>query len=299
MGEIIGSIAGAFIGASASKKASRAQAGAAEDQLDLQRDIFETTAANQAPFIEGGTLALEALLFELGLGDAPEFGGSTAFNVGERTFDTRDAADEFLRFERDRFTEANRPRPQIEINEREGGFRILQETTRQGDIVLPSGFNPFDLGVDEVTTPGTTFQGFQESPGFKFGFQQGVNAVDASAAAGGSLFSGATGEALTEFGQGFAGLARGTFLDRLRSLVSSGQGAVGQLAQSAASFGTGASSALAGLGNAQAAGAIGFGNAISSGLNSLATSIGSSGFNFFGGGSSSGKAQDFTGALSF
>ena len=283
----IGTIAGSAISASASKKASKQQASAAEDSLNLQRDIFESIEANQAPFIEGGQLAQEALLFELGLGDAPEFGGTSQFTVGERNFETRSEADQFLQSERERFSRVNAPKPQIEINEKEGGFRILSATPFPAtfDTSQFGGVDPFSLSVVDNSTAGQTFQGFQESPGFKFAKAQGISAVDASAAAQGSLFSGSTLQALTEFGQGFASQERGSFLNRLSTLVGGGQTAVGQLGLAAGVFGQGAASALAGLGNAQSAGTIGVANAFSGGLNNLATAVGAFDFNnFFGGG---------------
>ena len=284
----IGTIAGSAISASASKKASKQQASAAEDSLNLQRDIFESIEANQAPFIEGGQLAQEALLFELGLGDAPEFGGTSQFTVGERNFETRSEADQFLQSERERFSRVNAPKPQIEINEKEGGFRILSATPFPAtfDTSQFGGVDPFSLSFVDNSTAGQTFQGFQESPGFKFAKAQGISAVDASAAAQGSLFSGSTLQALTEFGQGFASQERGSFLNRLSTLVGGGQTAVGQLGLAAGVFGQGAASALAGLGNAQSAGTIGVANAFSGGLNNLATAVGAFDFgNFFGGSS--------------
>ncbi len=194
MGGIVGGIIGAVGSIIGAKKASKA-AGKASDQqvaagkrsLAFQREIFETTEANAAPFMEGGELALKALLFELGLGPAP---------------------------------------------------RIVQRG-------------------DDGRKRRVDFGGFQESPGFKFAFQKGVDAVDASAAAGGSLFSGSTLEDLTKFGQGFASQQRGTFLDRLQSLVSVGQTGVGQVATTGTAFASGGSQTIEGIGNAQAAGTIG------------------------------------------
>ena len=190
----IGGVATAFIERSASKKAGQQQADSAQASLDLQREIFESTEANQAPFIEGGHLAQEALLFELGLGNAPTFGGTSEFTVGERNFETRSEAEEFLESERKRFAKVNAPKPQIEINEKEGGFRILSATPFPAtfDTSQFGGVDPFSLSVVDNSTAGTLFQGFQESPGFKFAKAQGISAVDASAAAGGGLFSGST-----------------------------------------------------------------------------------------------------------
>lgn len=82
MGKVIGGIVGAVGGlvgankqAKAAKSATRAQSRAAANELALYRDIFETTTENQQPFIDAGHLGNQALLFELGLGAAPNVNG--------------------------------------------------------------------------------------------------------------------------------------------------------------------------------------------------------------------------------
>lgn len=269
-------LGGAALQANAASKAAGAQGKAAKSQLALQREIFEQTKANQQPFVEGGHLANAALLYELGLGDAPTIGGTTQFRVGERTFDNREAAEEFLRFEQNRFIEANRPRPQIVANERDGGFNILSATPQQvGQApIYPGGFDPYGVQVEDISTPGRTFGGFQETQDYTFGLNEGIRAVDASAAAAGSLNSGATLQALNEFGQNFASLRRAEYLNRLGGLSGAGQNATNALASSAQAFGVGAGNALASLGNARAAGAIGQGNAFASGLNTIGSLAG-------------------------
>jgi hypothetical protein len=57
---------------------------------------------------------------------------------------------------------------------------------------------------------------FRDSPGYQFQMDQGVSALDRSAAARGGLYSGAQGQALTQFGQG---LADQTFNNRLSHLA--------------------------------------------------------------------------------
>lgn len=135
-------------------------------------------------------------------------------------------------------------------------------------------------------------QGFKTSPGYEFAMDEGVGALDRSAAARGSLYSGAQGKALTQFGQGLANQEYGSYLDRLKDLVSGGQSAAagqanigGQRATSI--LGTGADRAnvrLGGLnavsnavteqGQAQAGGVIGAANAKAQGMNNLLSLIG-------------------------
>lgn len=68
---IIGGVATGLIGASASRSASRAQVGAAEDQTELAAGIYNDTSQNFAPFLRSGRRGQNALMFELGLGDRP------------------------------------------------------------------------------------------------------------------------------------------------------------------------------------------------------------------------------------
>lgn len=111
--------------------------------------------------------------------------------------------------------------------------------------------------------------GFQEQPGYQFGLQQGTDAVEASAAARGGLFSGATGAALNQFGQDYANTRYDNYLNRLQGLSNMGQSAAAMQGAAGQNYATGASNSLAGLGNAQSAGAIGVGNALQGGLNNL------------------------------
>ena len=277
-GAIIGgaaAIGGSLLSANAAGKASKQQSKAAKRTLNLQRDVFETTEANQQPFIESGQLGLQALLFELGLGDAPTIGGG--FKVGDETFGTREEAEAFVggfksvkgtgtgRFKTALGSEeGNRPDRQVEII----GPRTFRSPTGQNFNAIP--------GI-ESAGDGRVFGGFQESPGFKFAKQQGIDAVDASAAGAGNLFSGNTLQALTEFGSGFASQQRGTFLDRLSGLVNTGAGSVDQLSATGTQFAAAGTSALGALGNAQSAGTIGRANAFQGGLNSLSTIAGSFG----------------------
>ena len=69
------------------------------------------------------------------------------------------------------------------------------------------------------------FGRFQTSPGYQFRLQQGVNALDRSAAARGMVLSGAQGKALTDYGQGVASNEYGNYIGGLNTM--SGRGAQG------------------------------------------------------------------------
>lgn len=64
---------------------------------------------------------------------------------------------------------------------------------------------------------------FQTSPGYNFRLQQGVNALDRSAASRGTVASGAQMKALNDYGQGQASSEYGNYVNALSGLAGGGQ----------------------------------------------------------------------------
>jgi hypothetical protein len=92
----------------------------------------------------------------------------------------------------------------------------------------------------------------ENTPGYQFTLQQGTDAINKNAAANGTLFSGNTGKALTDYGQGLASTtyqqdynnALNTYMSNYSSLLggtSTGLSSTGQLGQ----FGQEASNTMA------------------------------------------------------
>lgn len=117
------------------------------------------------------------------------------------------------------------------------------------------------------------YGGYTATPGYEYRLGEGVRAIDASAASRGNLLSGATLRALQTHGQNVATQDYGDYMNRLGGMVGSGQSAAGMQASAGQNFATGATNALAGIGNAQAAGAIGAGNAISGTTNNILSTL--------------------------
>ena len=67
------------------------------------------------------------------------------------------------------------------------------------------------------------FSSFKESPDYQFAFDQGLQGLDRSAAARGSLYSGGHSADLMKFGQGLASQNYGNFYNRLAALSGTGQ----------------------------------------------------------------------------
>jgi hypothetical protein len=109
-------------------------------------------------------------------------------------------------------------------------------------------------------------QGYTQSPFLARMVQDTTNAVDASRAARGGLFSGATAQ---EIGDRTGQLYLGDFnnyLSRLGGLVDTGAGAATQTGQFGANAATGQANAYQAAGNARAQGYINTGNSINNAL---------------------------------
>jgi hypothetical protein len=131
-----------------------------------------------------------------------------------------------------------------------------------------------------LSQPFTAAQ-YQESPGYKFQFGQGVQAVQNSASAAGGIGGGNTLRALTQFGQGLANTdyyqAMQAYMAQqqqrygmLSGAANSGQSAAAGLGGLSTQVGNSVGNNIVGAGNALAAGTLGVAGAASGGLNSLA-----------------------------
>lgn len=139
--------------------------------------------------------------------------------------------------------------------------RMYQQARADLQPFTQAGTNALATYADQVNQP------FEETPGYQFRLQQGLDAVEASRAARGGLFSGATGQALNNYAQGMASQEYGTYMNRLQGLANMGQSAAAGQGAAAQQFASQQTNTLGALGNAQAAGAIGVGNALNTGVN--------------------------------
>lgn len=152
------------------------------------------------------------------------------------------------------------------------------------------------LGLSGTEASKTALSNFTTSPGYEFRVGEGVKALDRSANARGSLYSGAQGKALIDYGQEMGSQEFGNYFDRLTGVASTGYRAAADKSttisnilgsKANAMLGTGSAKASTRLGalsaitgatsdygNATAAGAIGVGNAWNSGLSNISSIAG-------------------------
>jgi hypothetical protein len=249
LGAIIGSVAGGLLSSSASKKAAAAQERSAQAQIDLQREIYDDTTQRFQPFYDSGRNYQNALNFELLGGDRPMIAPSGMEIIeGERV--------------------TGRTKPKFGGGG-EGGDWLLSPAQDIKETYYSVGDQDFDTrgaAQSYINSQGTPYQGFEASPGYNYLVTEAERALEGAAAAGGNLYSAGTLKALQEQRIGLAQQERGNYLNRLTQQAGQGQAAAANQANAGMNFASGASNALANMGDAQAAGYIGSANAINQGI---------------------------------
>lgn len=145
-------------------------------------------------------------------------------------------------------------------------YREAGEAALNKLIPLASEYTPFGM------------QQFQADPGYAFRLSEGQKALERSAAARGGLMSGATGKALTRYGQEMGSqeyqnafnryqAERQARLSPLQSLAGVGQTTSQQLAGQAGQFGSNLAETIGAGAQARASGYMGTAGAIGGGLN--------------------------------
>lgn len=102
------------------------------------------------------------------------------------------------------------------------GFAPYQAAGTQAENTLASLYG--NNGTAQQTA---AQQGFQNSPGYQFALNQGLNAINADAAAKGQTLSGNTMEGINNYAQGTASQQYNNYVNQLQNLASGGLSAAG------------------------------------------------------------------------
>lgn len=134
------------------------------------------------------------------------------------------------------------------------------------------------LGLNGAAGNAAALQAFQNNPGYQFQLQQGNNAINAAAAANGTLNSGNQLTALSNYNQGLAGTSWQNYLNSLNPYLQASQNAAGGIGTMYGNLGNQSANLYQGLGNAAYGAQTSIGNANAnaalSGLNASANTIG-------------------------
>lgn len=265
IGNIIGgglSLIGGIAGSKSANKSADAQVKASQQAAALQKEMFDTTRGDLAPWRETGANALSALAYETGLGARPTFGGSKTAAPAIQEIRTAGVKPETFAQMRMRLQQnptSRAPTSGLESTRYSVGGKTF------GDMASATKF----ANSQVKTTPGTPYRGFEATPGYAFRFGEGTKAVERSAAARGALDSGATQKALTRFGQGIAADEYTNYINRLSALAGTGQTATAQTGAFGQASANNQSDALMAGGAARASGYAGSNNALQGTLQNL------------------------------
>lgn len=147
----------------------------------------------------------------------------------------------------------------------------------------------------QLSGPGAAQQpygGYQQSPGYQWQLDQGVQAAQRSASARGQLGSGGTLKAITRYASGLADSDYQQYVGQLNTLAGFGQNATAGTVQAGQNASNNINNAYGNMGNAQASSYANTGSAINSGINNALSAYlfqqgggfsgGSSGMNAYG-----------------
>lgn len=249
------SLIGGAMGANASKKAAAAQQQATQQQTAEQRRQYEQTRTDQSQFMGTGIAGNQRLSQLLGLSRGA---GTTANGpIPQDQFD----GNAYLAANPDVAKAGVDPYQhylQFGQHEQRQGYKLGDF---QGESPLLRKFTADDLAADPV---------YQS--GLQFGADQGRDAINARAIAGGGYDSGATLKALTRFGNDYGSTKAGESYNRftndqsnvynkLAGVSGAGQVATGQVQSAGTNMANATTQALGDAGNARAAGIVGGANA--------------------------------------
>jgi hypothetical protein len=140
-----------------------------------------------------------------------------------------------------------------------------------GQFVGGEGMAPGSrMPPSSVASPAGNYGGFETSPGYQFRVDEAMKAIERSAAARGSLRSGATMDALQRRVQGVASSEYENYANRLAQLAGIGQAGVAGSAAAGNNYANNSTATTMAAGNARASAYANTGNAVNQGIQNVA-----------------------------
>lgn len=136
-----------------------------------------------------------------------------------------------------------------------GGFNVMTPEVRAQLVSM--GYMPpeADVGLGQTDTmEEDRYGGFYASPGYQFRMDEGIGALDKSAAARGRLRSGAQNKAITRYAQGVASDEFGNYTNRLSQMAGLGAGVAQNSAQNSLNSAANIGNSMVGIGNTRQSG---------------------------------------------
>lgn len=150
-------------------------------------------------------------------------------------------------------------------------YGIAGPSSVSGQFVGGEGMAPGErMTPSSVASPTGNYGGFETSPGYQFRVDEAMKAIERSAAARGSLRSGATMDALQRRVQGVASSEYENYANRLAQLAGIGQAGVAGSAAAGNNYANNSTATTMAAGNARASAYANTGNAVNQGIQNVA-----------------------------
>jgi len=168
----------ASVQAKAADKAATLQANLGQESLNYENNQYQQARADEKPWLQSGADSLATMKYLMGMGSSTGATGNGNTSSGGTTLSI----------------------PGATGSTSVPGVSSLNGTASTNAGAFGSLMAPYSGGTFQAPTAAAA----ASSPGEKFALQQGENAVQASAAANGSLLTGGTQAALNQYAQGMA-----------------------------------------------------------------------------------------------
>lgn len=234
----------AALGSLGALGASSAQKKAAEAATAEQRRQYDTTRSDLAPYRNVGSLAINRVGDLLGLrsSDQDIMGMITSGGLGKHGDTAAESVANFKRWAPTFLTGKNLAGEALNQNQMQTVADVMAAINRQG-----SGASSEDIMAMD--------------PGYQFRLNEGLKSGRNIAGARGMLNSGATGKALTRYGQDYASNEFGNVYNRLMGAAGQGQNATNTTVAAGTNMANNVGNTMMGAANARGAAGIAGANA--------------------------------------
>jgi hypothetical protein len=283
----VASIAGGLLGGNSASSAAAGQAQATREANDLQRYIYDNNVKLNQPAIDAGNLSRNKLMQLLGLGGTA--GGTSSGSQSREKLRAQLQGQFTTKPDYSNYYEGGEIRQWWEDparrNQAPGG---IDEAGLNAAVEQAFNAQPQGGGIDSNSADyGSLMKPFtgadlQNEPGYQFGMNQGLQALDRKNAASGGYFSGQALKAAQGFAQDYAGTkydqafnrdttSKNNSYNRLTGLITPGQVATSQVNSAGGNYANAVGGNLTSNADAQGAagiaGAKGWGNALTNAAN--------------------------------
>lgn len=248
---------GASKNASAINQSTQAQLQMNQQNLEMQKDIFNQNKATLSPFVNTGTQATGAINALLGLTPTSQPAPATPTTPA-----TTPAT-------------GTTPRPFFSGGFADGVRYIMDK--RDGKLAPTATAAPATTPTTPAPTymtPQQAFDNYKNSTGYQFRYNEGMNALNSGYAGAGTIKSGAAMRAATEYGQGIASQEFNNYLNLLSGQQGVGLTAAGAQAGVATNYANNAGAINAQSANAISQGAIAKANNTNDMLGGITSAVG-------------------------